>query len=112
MSKTVLQKIKDEMDSLRSGYNGWNRLVEFFESNKQIQPYYEEIVEECRRDNYFGMATMMVMTIEKLLEEIEDLKDEIDLITGNYEIEKQPVKTVHVTSKITEVKYNPKKEIE
>lgn len=74
MAKTVLQEIKDEMDSLRSSANGWKRLVEFFETNEQLKPYYEEIKEECRRDNYFGIATMMVMTIEKLLEEIEDLK--------------------------------------
>lgn len=78
MPKTVLQEIKEEMSSLRSGYNGWKRIVDFFETNKQIKPYYEETIEECRRNQCFGMATIMVLTMEKLLDEIEDLKDEID----------------------------------
>ena len=112
MNKTVLDDIKKEMDSLRSGYNSWNRLVGFFKTNKQIQPYYEEIHEQCRRDNYFGMATMMIMTIEKLLEEIDGLKDEIDFVTGEKIITFPKGETINLTGKIVEVKNHTKKEID
>lgn len=112
MKKTVLDDIKKEMDSLRSGYNGWNRLVEFFETNKQIQPYYEEIIEECRRDQCFSYPTIMILTIEKLLEEIEDLKDEYDFVTDEKILKFPKGETINLTGKIVEVKDHTKKEIE
>jgi hypothetical protein len=112
MSKTVLQEIKDEMNSLKSGHNSWKQLVKFFESNEQIKPYYEEIVEECRRDNYFGMATMMIMTIEKLLEEIDDLKDEYDFVTDKKILKFSQGETINLTGKIVEINDDTKKEIE
>ena len=49
----------------------------FFKNNKDVQKYYQEAVEECRRDNCFGVATMMVIAMEKMLERIEDLEDDI-----------------------------------
>ena len=112
MSKTVLDDIKKEMNSLRSGYNGWNRLVEFFKTNKQVQHYYEEIAEECRRDLCFSQPTIMILTIEKLLEEIEDLQEEYDFITDEKILKFPKGETINLTAKIVEVKDHPKKNIE
>lgn len=111
MNKTVLDDIKEGMDSLRSGYNGWNRLVKFFETNKQIQPYYEEIIEECRRDQCFSHPTIMILTIEKLLEEIEDLRDEYDFVTDEKILKFPKGETINFTGKIIEVKDHPKKQL-
>lgn len=74
--KDKVKQLEGTVHTLRSSSNGWKKISEFFETNKSIKKYHEEIVEECRRDNYFGVATMMIMTIEKLLNEIEQLKDE------------------------------------
>lgn len=60
--------------------NSYKQIKHFFDSNKQIQKYYTEIKEQCIKDNCYGVATMMVVTIEKLLETIEDLEDEIKFL--------------------------------
>lgn len=73
-------ELKKEINILTSKANSWDRIEKFFKENKDIAPYYTETVEECRRDNYFGCATMMVITMEKLLEKISDLEDDIEYL--------------------------------
>lgn len=66
-----------ELSKLRSSAGSWNMIEQFFDNNKDIQKYYQEAREECRRDNCFGVATMMVIAMEKMLERIEDLEDDV-----------------------------------
>lgn len=77
MSKTVLDDIKKEMDSLRDGYESWSIVEGFFKNNERLKNYYADINDPCVLNNYLGRAIMVTRTIEKLLEEIDDLKDEI-----------------------------------
>ena len=57
--------------------NGWDQLYTFFHEDKRIKPTFEEVVEECHRDNCQSAVTMMILTIERLLDENENLKEEL-----------------------------------
>ena len=76
------KELEDKIRSLTSKSNSWERMVEFFESNKSIKEYYDDVSEECRRNQSFGYATIMILTIEKLLEKIDDLKDDVKYLEG------------------------------
>lgn len=69
-----------EISVLQSNSNSFKQIEHFFNSNKQIQKYYTDIKEQCIKDNCYGVSTMMVVTIEKLLDTIEDLEDEIKFL--------------------------------
>jgi len=70
--KMVIENIKNNQGKI----NGYIRITDFFNTDKQVKTYFDEIKEQCRKDNYFGEATMIIMTIEKLLEKIDDLEDD------------------------------------
>lgn len=70
----------NKISMLESKSNSFEQLENFFNSNKQIQQYFDEIKNECIKNNYYGKATMMILTIEQLLEKIEDLEDEINFL--------------------------------
>lgn len=73
-------ELKKEIDKLRGKANSWDRIEKFFKENKDIAPYYNEAVEECRRDNCFGCATMMIIAMEKVLEKVSDLEDDVEYL--------------------------------
>lgn len=76
MSNTELEKeINKKVSILTSKANGFDRLEEFFDNDKRINTYYKEAVEECRRDNCYGVATMMIVALEKMLDRLEDLDE-------------------------------------
>lgn len=75
-----MEKTKEEISKLESKANSFKQIEHFFNTNKSIQKYYKETIDECIRDNCYGVSTMMVLTIEKLLERIEDLEDNNDLL--------------------------------
>lgn len=76
MSNSELEKeINKKVSILTSKANSFDRLEEFFEKDKRINPYYKEAVDECIRDNCCGVATMMIVALEKMLDSLEDLDD-------------------------------------
>lgn len=76
MSNSELEKeINQKVSKLVSKANSFDRLEEFFEKDKRINPYYKQAVEECIRDNCYGVATMMIVALEKMLDRLEDLDD-------------------------------------
>ena len=48
--------------------NAWMSIIKFFETNKEIQPYFEAISEELYRDGRYGLTTHIISTIEMILE--------------------------------------------
>ena len=107
-----IEELKSQLSALTSASNSWSSLVDFFETNEIIKPYYQEVIEECRKDNYFGMSTVMIMTIEKLLEKVTDLEENIELRDNVIKLELPPVKSVTVVGKIVKVIDNQNKNIE
>lgn len=75
-----MEKTIKEISKLESNSNSFKQVENFFNTNKNIKKYYEETKDECIKDNCYGVATMMVLTIEKLLERIEDLEDNVVLL--------------------------------
>lgn len=76
MSNSELEKeINQKVSKLVSKANSFDRLEEFFEKDKRINPYYKQAVEECIRDNCYGVATMMIVALEEMLDRLEDLDD-------------------------------------
>jgi len=60
------------LNSLVSCTNSWIRLDKYFNEDEFIKPYYEEACEEAMRDNCHSSVSIMIMTIKKVLDEIED----------------------------------------
>lgn len=48
--------------------NAWMSIKEFFETNKEIQPYLEGVSEELYRDGCYGLTTHIISTIKTILE--------------------------------------------
>lgn len=71
----IEKELNKKISILTSKANSWDRIEEFFDKDKRIKPYYEEAVEECRRDNCYGVATMMIVALEKMLDRLEDLEE-------------------------------------
>lgn len=61
---------REVMNELISKSNSWDRLVRFFENSDEIQDYYKLSREECKKYNCSSEAIMMIVTIEKLLENV------------------------------------------
>lgn len=55
----------------------WERIEYFFNTSEDIQPYYERVIEKNKNINE---ASQMVMTIEKLLERISDLEQDLEFL--------------------------------
>ena len=55
--------------------NAWISIEEFFETNKEIQPYYDETRTELANDGCYSMTIVMTKTIEKLLEKAIEYDD-------------------------------------
>ena len=75
--------LNDELSSLRSRANSYDSVKNFFNTNARVEPYWNEVREQCIRDNCQSVPTMMILTIEKLLDEIDNLEEE------NVSLEKQ-----------------------
>ena len=52
--------------------SSFDRLTEFFKENSIIKPYFDVITEECKKNKCYSLATRMILTIEKLLDEINN----------------------------------------
>lgn len=58
--------------------NSYNNIVNFFNTNSDIEPFYKKTKQECFDSNCYSSSTMIILTIEKLFEEISNLKDDIE----------------------------------
>jgi len=72
------QELKNTIGSLISKANAWDNVSDFFNGNDKIKPYYLEIVDKLLSDNCQSSYIMIVQTIEKLLDIIETLQDDIN----------------------------------
>lgn len=64
-------KALEESKSLVPQSNSYIQLEKFFYKNKRIKPFFEEAQNECIETGNVGMATIMITTIENLLDELE-----------------------------------------
>lgn len=62
----------DALNVLVSCTNAWISLEKFFQEDTEIKPYYEEARDEAWRDNCQSASVIMIMTIRKLLERIDE----------------------------------------
>lgn len=62
--------------------NNWRKIEDFFNTNEDIQIYYERVKEKY---TYNNDATHMIITIEKLLERIQDLEDDLEYLERKLE---------------------------
>lgn len=51
--------------------NSYRQIERFFYNDKRIKPFYEEAQRECIECGNVGMATIMITTIQNLLDELE-----------------------------------------
>lgn len=66
------------LNHIVSASNGWKRIDEFFHTNPDIQPLFEEVERELIADQCFSTVTMFITTIERLLERLEDEEESHD----------------------------------
>ena len=71
MDAKEISQLVDILTTLSNKADNWDNLIKFFENDKYLNKYYKEFKEECNRETYFGKTNAMIMTIKKLLEEIE-----------------------------------------
>ncbi|MFR2889116.1 MAG: hypothetical protein ACLTDM_13085 [Clostridium butyricum] len=64
--------------------NNWRKIEDFFNTNEDIQIYYERVKEKYTYNNCDD-ATHMIITIEKLLERIQDLEDDLEYLERKLE---------------------------
>ena len=62
------------MDFTELKAESFDRLVKFFEENVAIKPYFNAISTECKKNECYSLSTIMILTIEKLLDEIHRSK--------------------------------------
>ena len=65
---------RERINELTSKSNSWDRIVRFFENSEEIQEYYKLAVSECKEFNCHSEAIMMIVAIEKVLEDNESLR--------------------------------------
>jgi len=61
--------------SLEGRSNAYNQIEKWFNENPEIKKYYEETQKECFNEQCFGTATIIIITIEKLLNKIKNYED-------------------------------------
>lgn len=64
-------KALEESKSLVPQANSYMQIEKFFYKNKRIKPFFEEAQNECVETGNVGMATIIITTIENLLDELE-----------------------------------------
>lgn len=77
-------KLHETISELISKSNSWDRLINFFVNNKEIEPYYKMAQQKACNCQYFGTDIICILTIEKLLDEIQNLKDELQSYDNQY----------------------------
>lgn len=48
--------------------NAWTMMEKFFETDPRIQPIYQEVKQQCLRDQIYGVSTVYIATIQELLD--------------------------------------------
>jgi hypothetical protein len=73
MNHREIAELVDKLTTLSNKANNWDKLIEFFENNKDIDKHFPELKEDYKEKEFcFGKANIIIRLINELLIEIKD----------------------------------------
>lgn len=67
-----------QIAELKSYKGGWDSIKNYFDSDPMVSPLFKETCDDLIKDQCFGIANHMIVTVEKLAERVDNDKDEIE----------------------------------